>query len=144
MPPRLEISKNLIWLQDLRSRSLDNQGIDDDQERAAVKTFLKLTIVGLILAGVSATSFALDKAKARAMFDNNGCASCHQPAETLVGPSLKDIAKRYKGQKVVGEVASRIREGSEGRWGDMPHPAMTTLEPADAELLARWILTGAR
>ncbi len=105
---------------------------------------LKLTIASLILAGASTDSLAVDKVKARASFDNNGCASCHQPVEKLVGPSLKDIAKRYKGKKALGEVAARIREGSEGRWGDMPHPAMAALEPADAELLAGWILAGAR
>lgn len=105
---------------------------------------LKLTIASLMLAGVATDSLAVDKLKARAIFDNNGCASCHQPAEKLVGPSLKDIAKRYKGKKAVGEVAARIREGSEGRWGDMPHPAIAALEPADAELLSGWILAGAR
>ena len=103
----------------------------------------KLLIAGLMLAGTVTDSQALDKAKARAVFDNNGCASCHQPAEKLVGPSLKDIAKRYKGKKAVVEVANRIREGSEGRWGDMPHPAMAALEPAEAELLSGWILSGA-
>ena len=103
----------------------------------------KLLIAGLVLAGAVSDSQALDKAKARAVFDNNGCASCHQPAEKLVGPSLKDIAKRYKGKKVATEVATRIREGSAGRWGDMPHPASDLLAPADAELLAGWILSGA-
>ena len=103
----------------------------------------KLTIASLLLAGVTANSAALDKAKARATFDSYGCASCHQRAETLVGPSLKDIAKRYKGKKVATELAVRIREGSEGRWGDMPHPASDLLAPADAELLAGWILSGA-
>lgn len=103
----------------------------------------KMLIAGLVLAGVVTDSQALDKAKARATFDSYGCASCHQPAEKLVGPALKDIAKRYKGKKAVAEVATRIREGSEGRWGDMPHPANAALEPADAELLAGWILSGA-
>lgn len=108
-----------------------------------MKIIPKLIIASLVLAGATTESLALDKAKARAVFDSYGCASCHQPAEKLVGPGLKDIAKRYKGKKVVGEVAGRIREGSEGRWGDMPHPANVALEPADAELLAGWILSGA-
>ncbi len=103
----------------------------------------KMLVASLVLAGAVTDSFALDKEKARAAFDTYGCASCHQPAEKLVGPSLKDIAKRYKGKKAGGEIANRIREGSEGRWGDMPHPANAALEPADAELLAGWILSGA-
>ncbi len=103
----------------------------------------KMLIAALVIAGGATPCVALDKGKAREIFDNYGCASCHQPTEKLVGPALKDIAKRYKGKKVVGEVANRIREGSEGRWGDMPHPANAVLEPADAELLAGWILSGA-
>ncbi len=112
-------------------------------KEAVLKPFLNLTIAGLVWAGAAADTLAVDKLKARAMFDNNGCASCHQPRGKLVGPSLKDIAQRYKGKKAVAEVATRIREGSEGRWGDMPHPAMAALEPADAELLSGWILAGA-
>lgn len=111
--------------------------------KTLLNSTFNLTIAGLVLAGAAADSLAVDKLKARALFDNNGCASCHQPAEKLVGPSLTDIAKRYKGKKAVGEVAARIREGSEGRWGDMPHPAMAALEPAEAGLLAGWILAGA-
>ncbi len=103
----------------------------------------QLTIAGLLLACVTADSLALDNAKARATFDNYGCASCHQRAESLVGPSLKDIAQRYKGKKVAAELATRIREGSTGRWGDMPHPAIDLLGPAEADLLARWMLSGA-
>jgi cytochrome c len=61
----------------------------------------------------------------------------------LVGPSLKEIAARYKGKKVSSEVAKRIIQGSEGRWGDMAHPSNAALDPADAALIARWILAGA-
>ncbi len=86
---------------------------------------------------------AKDIAAAKAAFSANGCNNCHARAETLVGPALKDIATRYKGKKVVGEVARRIIEGSEGRWGGMAHPANAALDPKDAQLLARWILAGA-
>ncbi len=103
----------------------------------------KLTIAGLLLASMTADSLALDKAKARETFDSYGCASCHQRAESLVGPSLRDIAKRYKGKKVTVELATRIREGSVGRWGDMPHPAIDLLGPAEADLLALWMVSGA-
>lgn len=106
-----------------------------------MKYVFKLVIFSA-MALIAADGMALDKAKAREIFNSNGCASCHQPAEKLVGPSLKDIAKRYKGKKVSRELATVIREGSEGKWGDLPHPAIATLEPEEAELLANWILAG--
>ncbi len=81
---------------------------------------------------------------AQALFANNGCSGCHAASETVVGPALRDIAKRYKGKKVVDELAARIRDGSSGRWGDAVYPAMAALEPEEAKLLARWVLDGAK
>ncbi len=76
-------------------------------------------------------------------FDNNSCGSCHAASTSTIGPSLKDIAKRYKGKPVAAELAQRIRAGSEGRWGGPAHPAYEGLDPADALLIATWILGGA-
>jgi len=80
---------------------------------------------------------------AQSAFSAYGCTSCHDASSRIVGPSLKEIAARYKGKKVSAEVAKRIIEGSEGRWGTMPHPSNAALDRADAALLARWILAGA-
>ncbi len=80
---------------------------------------------------------------ARLAFSNNGCESCHAVSDRTVGPGLQEIAAHYKGQKVSAELAARIRTGSEGRWGSMPHPANEALDPKEAALMARWILAGA-
>lgn len=83
-------------------------------------------------------------AAGRALFNNNGCANCHEMAQRAGGPALKEIAARYKGKKVVDEIATRIREGSGGRWGDGElHPPQGWLEPGEAKLVANWILNGA-
>lgn len=83
--------------------------------------------------------------QARALFDNNGCASCHDVSNKSSGPALRAIAKRYQGQKIHAELANRIREGSIGRWGnEEAHPPIGVLEPAEAKLLADWILSGAK
>jgi cytochrome c len=107
-----------------------------------MKTITRTALISVLLALTLPQAMALDKAAAKAAFDNNGCASCHQAKENNVGPSLANIAKRYKGKKVETELATRIRLGSEGRWGDMPHPAIPSLTPEDADLLVRWILAG--
>lgn len=79
---------------------------------------------------------------AREAYINQGCSSCHAVTDTLAGPSLKAIAKRYKGKNVSAELATRIREGSSGRWGDLPHPPVA-VTPAEATLMAKWVLAGA-
>ncbi len=79
----------------------------------------------------------------QAAFDANSCSSCHDSSATTIGPSLKDIAKRYKGKPVAAEIAQRIRAGSEGRWDGPAHPAYEGLDENDALLMAKWILGGA-
>lgn len=111
-----------------------------------MKIVLKMATPLIVLALASAAHAqmkAADIAAAQAAFSANGCNNCHDASSRIVGPALKEIADRYKGKKVTAEVAKRIIEGSEGRWGDMAHPSNAALEPADAKLLARWILTGA-
>ena len=115
---------------------------------------LKVAIGLVVLMSVSlvqAQIKAADVTAAQSAFSANGCASCHDASSRIVGPALKEIAARYKdknrgknkSKKVSAEVAKRIIEGSEGRWGDMTHPSYAALDPADAALLARWILAGA-
>lgn len=75
------------------------------------------------------------------LFESNACNSCHDATARTVGPALSEIAARYKGKKVVAELAGRIRAGSQGRWGEMPHPANESLTPQEATLMAQWILS---
>lgn len=99
-----------------------------------------LLSVGLLLA---LPASAADFKAGRAAFDANSCSSCHQTAASTIGPSLKEIAGRYKGKAVATDLAQRIREGSEGRWGGAAHPAYEGIEQAEALLMAKWILAGA-
>lgn len=112
-----------------------------------MKNITKLIVGGAVTVSATfahAQMKADDLAAAQSLFANNGCAACHSASDAGVGPALKAIAKRYKGKKVVDELAGRIREGSSGRWGDAAHPPMGALEPDEAKLLARWIQDGAR
>ena len=106
-----------------------------------------LSLAGFALAAATMSAHAKmeadEIAAAQSAFTNSGCSGCHNATETLVGPALQEIAKRYKGKKLDAEVAARIREGSTGRWGEGMHPANESIEPADAQLLAKWILNGA-
>jgi cytochrome c len=111
-----------------------------------MKTILKMATGLMVLMAatlVQAQIKPADVTAAQSAFSGNGCANCHDASMRLVGPSLKEIAARYKGKKVSSEVAKRIIQGSEGRWGDMAHPSNAALDPADAALIARWILAGA-
>lgn len=70
------------------------------------------------------------------------CMGCHGVAEKKIGPSFKDIAARYAGQKdAAARMADKIRRGSSGAWGAVPMPANPKVTPDEAMQLATWLLS---
>ena len=68
---------------------------------------------------------------------------CQAVERKLVGPSYKDIAKKYANQKAAAEqLAGKIVKGGSGVWGAIPMPAQS-LPRADAQALAQWVASGA-
>ena len=42
----------------------------------------------------------------------NGCLGCHDVAQSKIGPPLRDVAAKYKGDKSrAGEVVAKMKEG---------------------------------
>ena len=84
---------------------------------------------GLLMAGAAnAADAGADLAKAK------GCLGCHAVAEKKVGPSYKDIAVKYKGNKdAEAMLVSKLKDGK----GHMKVAA------SDAELktLVQWALS---
>jgi cytochrome c551/c552 len=57
-----------------------------------------------------------------------------------VGPSFREIAKKYE----AGErerLAAKVRQGSQGAWGNVPMPPNAHVSDADARTLVDWILS---
>lgn len=70
------------------------------------------------------------------------CMACHAVATKLVGPSYKDVAAKYAGQKdAVDKLAAKIVKGGSGVWGPVPMPANTQVNADEAKKLAAWVLT---
>lgn len=70
------------------------------------------------------------------------CMACHAVDKKLVGPSYKDVAAKYTGQKdAVDKLAVKIIKGGSGVWGAVPMPANTQVNEAEAKQLVQWILT---
>ena len=61
------------------------------------------------------------------------CTACHTDDTKLVGPSYKEVAAKYKGDKdAVKKLSEKVRKGGMGVWGQVPMPPNPT--PTDAEL----------
>lgn len=69
------------------------------------------------------------------------CMACHAIDKKLVGPSYKDVAAKYAGQKdAADKLAAKVIKGGSGVWGPVPMPANAQVSPDEAKKLATWIL----
>ena len=69
------------------------------------------------------------------------CMACHQVDKKMLGPSFKDIAAKYKGEKTnEAMLADSTLKGSKNKWGKIPMPPQM-IAPEDAQKLAAWILS---
>ncbi len=95
-----------------------------------------------------AVMFALSSAVAGPAMANielataKNCMACHAVATKVVGPSYKEVAVKYAGQKdAVDKLAEKITKGSVGVWGQVPMPANPLVNAAEAKQLVTWILS---
>jgi cytochrome c len=91
---------------------------------------------------ISAPAIAADDGET--LFKNSGCGSCHSLASKGVGPSLKDIAAKYAGDKKAQAVLEKkVRSGGSGSFPSMPMPMPPTaasVSDASIKSMVTWIL----
>jgi len=98
---------------------------------------MKKIVLALALSAAAAFPSMADQALAQA----KNCMSCHAVENKLVGPSYKDVATKYKGDKsAVDKMATKIIKGGAGVWGPVPMPANAQVNEAEAKKLAAWVL----
>ena len=98
---------------------------------------MKRTLFALLAAAACMPAMA-DLALATA----KNCMSCHTVDKKLVGPSYKEVAVKYAGQKdAVDKLAVKIVKGGSGVWGPVPMPANTQVNDAEAKKLAAWVMS---
>lgn len=97
-----------------------------------LKTLL-LAAAGLLIAGQASADEALAKAK--------NCMSCHAVDKKIVGPSYKDVAKKYAGKAdAVATLEAKVKKGGSGSFGTVPMPPNAAVSDADIKKLVAWIL----
>jgi cytochrome c len=99
----------------------------------AIRTLSLAVALGLA-SGAAMASADLAKAK--------NCMACHAEAKKLIGPSYKDVAAKYANDKdAVAKLSDKIRKGGVGVWGQIPMPANPQVSEAEAETLAKWVMS---
>ncbi len=85
---------------------------------------------GMLLANAA---FADDGA---ALLKKSNCVTCHQADKKTVGPALKTIAEKYKGDATAADkLAAKVRKGGSGVFGTMAMPA-TPAKVSDEDIKA--------
>ena len=89
---------------------------------------------------VSAVAFAADDGEA--LFKKSNCVACHTVAKKMVGPALKDIAAKYKGDSgAQARLEAKVRSGGKDSFGTMPMPPTAkTVSDGDIKTMVTWIL----
>ncbi len=93
-------------------------------------------------ATVAATLAATAPAFAdQALATAKNCMACHAVDKKVVGPSYKDVAKKYAGDaKAAATLSAKVIKGGAGVWGPVPMPANVQVNEADSKKLVAWIL----
>ncbi len=82
-------------------------------------------------------------AQALALARKHNCLTCHALDRKVVGPGLRDVARKYAARADSADhLARAIVQGSSGVWGPVAMPSQN-LPAADTRVLANWIAAGA-
>jgi len=91
---------------------------------------------------ILATGAALSASASPELAKKHACFACHAVDKKLVGPSYKDVAAKYKGDKgSEARLFDKVKKGSQGTWGQVPMPPNTAVPDADVRALVKWILS---
>ncbi len=113
----------------------------DKPETSSDSTLRPMKPSLILAASALALTFSAGAQADQALAQAKNCMACHAVDKKLVGPSYKDIAKKYAGQKdAVANLATKIIKGGAGAWGAVPMPANPQVSDAEAQRLVTWIM----
>ena len=103
-----------------------------------MKNALALT-AALAAASLATLAHAADES---ALAAKSGCLACHAVDKKVVGPSYKEVAAKYAGDKAAAaKLEKKVKEGGVGVWGQIPMPPNTQVNDADIKKLVAWVLS---
>ncbi len=89
---------------------------------------------------ISATAFANDGEDA---FKKSGCTTCHSVTAKALGPSMKSVADKYRGDaEAQAKLEKKVRNGGSGSFGGMPMPATAkSVSDESIKSIVSWALS---
>lgn len=100
-----------------------------------------ILIAGLWLV-MSVPTFAQSADAALELAKKSGCLACHGLDTKMVGPSWKEVGKKYAGvSDAEAKLVTKVRKGGKGVWGEVPMPPNVTVKETDVRTLVQYVLT---
>jgi cytochrome c len=104
-----------------------------------MKSIAAAVSIAAVAAALAAPAPALAN---EALAKKHNCFACHQVDKKVVGPSYKDVAAKYAGDKgAEARLFEKVKKGSVGVWGQVPMPPNAAVPDADVKTLVKWILS---
>ena len=76
------------------------------------------------------------------LIENYNCKACHQLDQKSVGPTYREVAKKYTGdQKTISQLAQKVIKGGSGVWGEVVMAAHPHVSASEAEQMIKYILS---
>jgi cytochrome c len=101
----------------------------------------------LALILVTCSAFSVSTAKAdtselQLLLQKNNCLACHLIDKRKYGPNLKEVAQKYAGDSgAIAKLAAKIKAGGTGVWGEDVMPPQAQVSDADAQKIAKLVLS---
>jgi cytochrome c len=101
-----------------------------------------MRVAGTCIALAALAGTALPAAANEELAKKHACLACHTVDKKMVGPSYNDVAAKYRGDKgAAAKLAAKVKNGSQGVWGNVPMPPNSAVPDADVNALVKWILS---
>ncbi len=96
----------------------------------------------VLLSCAALLSLGAHAATSEEIMTKAGCMACHTKDKKLVGPALKDIAAKYKGQDMTVKLMGKVRAGGSGVFGPIPMAPnpVEKINDADLKIAVEWIM----
>ena len=95
-----------------------------------------------VVLGITGLAFAIPAQASDALAKKHNCLVCHTVDKKVIGPSYKEVAAKYRGDKAAGaKLFEKVKKGGQGAWGQVPMPPNATVPDADIKALVKWILS---
>lgn len=73
---------------------------------------------------------------------SSGCMTCHGIDKKVIGPSYKEVAAKYRGDKAAAaSLFKKVKGGGQGVWGPTPMPPNPHVKDEDIKTLVQWVLS---